>query len=186
MTADPIPKARMTVDEFLVWAEGRPGRYELLDGEVIAMLPERARHALVKFAAQSALHAAIGRAALPCRMFPDGMTVRIDAAKAYEPDALVHCGPPVDPDAVEIPNPVILLEVLSPTTRAVDLGSKLVGYFGLPSVEHYLILDPVGRRVIHHRRGAGDLIETRIVGDGTLALDPPGLTLPVAALFADA
>ena len=97
------------------------------------MAPERAAHALTKFAAQSALNAATQRAALPCRMFPNGMTVRIAAHTAFEPDALVVCPPPADLNTMEIPNPVVVVEVLSPSTAADDHGVKLDGYFSLPS-----------------------------------------------------
>lgn len=179
------PKPRMTVDEFLVWAENQPGRYELVNGEIFAMSPERARHSLVKYATQTALSRAIKRADLPCHMMPDGMTVRIDAATTFEPDALAYCGPAIDLDAVEVPHPVIVVEVLSPGTKSVDTGAKLVGYFQLASVAHYLIIDPVKRLVVHHRRGMEGLIETRIASQGPLALTPPGLSLSVAELFAD-
>jgi Uma2 family endonuclease len=54
-------KHRMNVDEFLAWAEGQPGRFKLVDGEVFAMSPERAGHALAKYAAQTALNRAIAR-----------------------------------------------------------------------------------------------------------------------------
>jgi Uma2 family endonuclease len=50
-----VLQKRMTVDEFLAWAEGQPGRYELFRGIVYAMTPERAIHAEVKFALQTAL-----------------------------------------------------------------------------------------------------------------------------------
>ncbi|MCJ2071122.1 Uma2 family endonuclease [Methylobacterium sp. J-030] len=173
----------MTVDEFLVWAEGRPGRYELVDGEIFAMSPERARHGLVKYAAQTALHRAIGQAGLACHMLPDGMTVRIDATTTFEPDALVYCGPLIDLDAVEVPNPVIVVEVLSPGTKSVDTGTKLIGYFKVASLCHYLILDPVDHIVIHHRRGAVKGVETDIVSEGILHLSPPGLQIAVAELF---
>ena len=179
------PKPRMTVDEFLAWAEDRPGRYELLDGEVFAMSPERAQHADVKFSVQTALRSAIRRGGLPCRMMPDGMTVRIDRTTAFEPDALVYCGPRTAPDVVEISNPVVIVEVLSPSTKSVDSGNKFTGYFRVPSVMHYLLVDPVGRLVVHHRRGA-DLIETRIVSEGGLRLDPPGLDVALADMFDDA
>ncbi|MBE7201056.1 MAG: Uma2 family endonuclease [Parafilimonas terrae] len=178
------PKPRMNVDEFLAWAAGRPGRFELLDGEVFAMSPERAGHALVKYATQSALHRAIVRARLGCHMMPDGMTVRVDATTTFEPDALVYCGPLMDLDAVEVPDPVIVVEVQSPSTRAVDSGLKLARYFSLASVMHYLIIDSVRRVVIHHRRAEAGLIETRIATQETLDLTPPGLTLPVPELFA--
>src|SRR5262245_18838098 len=122
-------KARMTVDEFLAWAEGRKGRYELYNGVVYAMSPERAGHAEVKHAVATALASAIARAKLACWMLPDGMTVRVDKNTAHEPDALVYCGAKLASDAVEVPSPVIVVEVLSPSTRHIDASSKLAGYF---------------------------------------------------------
>ena len=79
----------MTVDEFLAWAEGQPGRYELFNGVIYAVTPERAVHAETKYAVAKALGAAVVRAGLNCWVLPDGMTVRVDDDTAYEPDALV-------------------------------------------------------------------------------------------------
>ncbi len=177
---------RMTVPEFVAWT-GRPGaagRFELVDGAPVAMAPERARHARTKLAVAMALVAAIRRAGLRCTAFPDGMTVAIDEHTAYEPDALVHCGAPIADDSVIVPDPAIVVEIASPGTRAIDAGVKLAGYFKLPSVAHYLIVDPERRLVVHHRRSAGGTIATAIVNDGALSLDPPGLELQVQELFA--
>lgn len=182
MTA--LPQKRITVDEYLAWAPGQPGRYELYHGIVHAMSPEGAGHAKVKFAVQTALAAGIRARGLPCHMMPDGMTVRIDKATAFEPDALVYCGQEVALSALEIPDPVILVEVLSPSTRRVDVSKKLSLYFRLPSVAHYLIVDVDQRAILHHARAAGDTILTRIVREGTIALVPPGLELAVADIFA--
>jgi Uma2 family endonuclease len=173
----------MDVDAFLVWAEGREGRFELRDGEPVMMAPERAIHALTKYAAQASLKAGIQRAGLPCRMFPDGMTVRISAKTAFEPDALVVCPSPPDLNTIEIPNPVVVIEVLSPSTAADDHGVKLDGYFSLPSVEHYLILDPDRRVMIWHKRGQAGAIETRILRDGVIRLDPPAFDAEVLGFF---
>jgi Uma2 family endonuclease len=175
-------QSEMDVDAFLAWAEGRDGRWELRDGQPIMMSPERAAHALTKYAAQKALEGGIVRAGLPCRMVPDGMTVRITARTAFEPDALVVCPPPAL-SAIEIPNPVVVAEVLSPSTAADDHGLKLDGYFSLASVEHYLILDPDRRVLIHHKRGQAGAIETRILRDGLIRFDPPGFEAEVAAFF---
>jgi Uma2 family endonuclease len=183
MTA--LPKQRMTVDEYLAWAEVQPGRYELRNGIVYAMTPERARHAEVKFSVQKALEAAIRRAGVPCHMLPDGMTVRIDDATAHEPDALVYCGEKLPPSAIEVPNPVIVVEVLSPSTRHIDASTKLADYFRVPSVTHYLIVDADGPLFIHHARSGGETILTRIIRDGMLVLDPPGIELAVKDMFAE-
>lgn len=181
-----LPRKRMTVDQFLAWAEGREGRYELYNGIVYAMSPERAGHAETKHAVANALSAAIAKAKLGCWMLPDGMTVRVDDDTAHEPDALVYCGPKLPRDAIEVPKPVIVVEVLSPSTRHIDASAKLAGYFKLASVHHYLVLDPEKRLVIHHARGTGGLIATRLASKGTLELDPPGLKVPVTKLFASA
>ena len=182
---------QMMVDEFLLWAEGREGRWELHDGApvmissaaAVMMSPERAAHIRTKFRAAMALDNAVAAAGLPCEVFADGMTVKIDARTTFEPDASVVCGPRRSDDTVVVSDPVIVVEVLSPSTAAIDHGRKLSGYFSLPSVEHYLILDPDRRAVIHHKRGTGDAIETRVLSEGAVKLDPPGFKVAVEALF---
>jgi Uma2 family endonuclease len=74
--------------------------------------------------------------------------------------------------------------VLSPSTAAYDMSEKLEGYFSLPGVMHFLLLSPGSRMCIHHKRGQGDLIETRILREGPLRLDPPGLELQAQDMFA--
>jgi Uma2 family endonuclease len=175
---------RMTVDEFLVWAEGQEGRWELYNGVPYAMSPERTRHIKVKYAVQTALLQAIRRAGAPCHMLADGAGIRISRHVMHIPDALVYCGEELPDDAIEVPNPVILVEVASPSTRRIDASLKLTGYFSLPSVHHYLIVDPDGPPVIHHRRQAEGPILTSLVHEGTLSLSPPGIEFAVAEMFA--
>ncbi|MGA7453249.1 MAG: Uma2 family endonuclease [Rhodoplanes sp.] len=173
----------MSVDEYLAWADGQRGRYELSDGTVVAMSPESAAHAERKAAVHGALLAGVRDRRLPCHVLPDGMTVRIGEATAYEPDALVYRGAKIAPSAVEVPNPVIV-EVLSPSTRDIDLSVKLADYFRVPSVAHYLIVDSEKPRVIHHARSVNETILTRIVTAGNVVLDPPGLVIAVADIYA--
>ncbi len=178
-----LTKPRMTVDEFLAWAEGRPGRYELFRGEVFKMSPEVVGHTVIKGAVFVALLTCIRQRGLPCHALTDGPTIRIDEATAYEPDALVYCGPRVPPTSLEVPNPTIVVEVISPSSRRVDVSLKLAAYFRLPSVAHYLIVDPTQPSIIHHARGSGETILTRIVSTGTIELDPPGLELALADIY---
>jgi Uma2 family endonuclease len=174
----------MTVDEFLPWAEAQErGRYELHDGQVIMMSPERAAHWKVKLNAVIALRYAIKAGSLGCHAVPDGATVRISAHTAFEPDALVYCGEEVPDYSLEVPNPVIVVEVLSPGTQVTDLRDKLRGYFTVPSVHHYLIVDPEKQMVIHHARGDGDALQTRLLSAGELRLEPPGLGVTVPSFF---
>ena len=185
-----LPKHKMTADEFLAWAEALPkeaGKFELWDGDVIVkhgpagqMNAERSQHWDVKGTAYRALHDAIKRAELPCFAAIDGASVRLSSSKLVEPDVLVYCGEKVPRDVLEVPNPVIVVEVLSPSTQSMDLGAKLQGYFALPSLYHYLVIDPDRPLLIHHKRGTGDALETRIVSGPSLRLDPPGLDVDLA------
>ncbi len=178
-----LAKQKMTVDEFLAWAEGREGRYELIEGEVFAMSPQRVSHAVIKLNAVNALGAAIRKSGKDCHALPDGLTVRVNKHTAFEPDALVYCGKAAPMNAVEIPNPVIVVEVISPGSQYIDTGIKLRGYFQIPSIIHYLVIDPERNLLIHHQRGEGEVLATRIATEGQLSLDPPGLTLEVADIF---
>ena len=101
----------------------------------------------------------------------------------YEPDALVRCGTPLPGDAIETPDPVIVVEVVSPSRRGIDTGVKLAGYFALPSLRHYLIVDTDRRVVLHHRRDHDGQIGVGIVHDAPLTLDPPGLVIDLRDIF---
>jgi Uma2 family endonuclease len=173
----------MTVDDFLAWAPTQEGRWELFDGVPVATSPERVIHAQVKLRVANALERAIAAAGLRCEALLDGVAVRIDRHSSYQPDALVYCGSPVPADALEVTNPIVVVEVLSPSNAMKDLRDKLVGYFQVPSIVHYLIVDPDNRLVLHYARGASDAIATRIVNSGSLRLDPPDITFAIADLF---
>ena len=179
-------QTEFTADEFIAWALEQPtGRFELSNGIVVAMAPERASHNQAKLNAAIALRGAIGARGLPCRVMTDGMAVRIDDRTVYEPDALVRCGPPLPGDAIEVVDPIIVVEVVSPSSRGVDRGVKLASYFSLPSVRHYLIVDTDRQVVIHHRRGDEGRIEVQVLHDGPLTLDPPGLAIDIRDIFDD-
>ncbi len=186
MTALARPKLpRMTADEFIAWAMEQTdgGRYELVGGEVVGMASERLAHARVKALVLRALADAIEREGLPCEAVPDGMAVQVSADTVYEPDAQVLCGPRLPDDTVKILDPLVVVGVLSPSTRAHDAGAKLGDYFQMPSIRHYLLLDTKRRTVIHHARAESGAIATRVARDGAVRLDPPGIALDVATLF---
>lgn len=178
---------RMTVAEFLRWHAERSEteHYELESGVPVLMAPERLAHAAAKLRAARLLQDAADAAGLTCQAYVDGPMIAVAEDRAFQPDAVMRCGPPLPGDTVLIPDPLVVVEVASPSTSRLDEGVKLEGYFAMPSLRHYLIVVLDRRRVIHHRRPAQDaMIETRILaGDDMIALDPPGLALPVAALL---
>ncbi|HEX6144908.1 MAG TPA: Uma2 family endonuclease [Geminicoccaceae bacterium] len=181
---DDLP-GRMTVEEFLEWLDRWPDdpAFELIEGVPVAMAPGRAIHARLKAEIWLALREGIRAAELQCEAFIDGIGIRVDEWSVYQPDVMVHCGERVDDESRLVPEPIIVVEVLSPTTQHVDTGRKLEGYFRVPSIVHYLIAPTDRRVVIHHRRADDERIETRIVTSGPLELDPPGISLDVERLY---
>lgn len=185
-----LPQQTMTADEFMAWLETQPremGKLELIDGVVMQQQSERLRHSVVKAAIYSALRTAIAAAGLPCRALVDGPSVRVRSSKVYRPDGIVYCGPHPPDDVTEINTPVIVVEVLSKGTADLDFSEKLEGYFNLPSVQHYVILDPSRECAILHSRGQGDALATRILHrEQSLRLDPPGIEVALADVFEQA
>jgi Uma2 family endonuclease len=178
--------SRMSRQEFRKWAEDQGGeRYELVAGEPVAMAPERIVHARIKARIWRALDREIRQRNLPCEALPDGITVEIGEDYDYEPDAIVNCGERLSPDALAASTPVVIVEVLSPSTRGRDAGAKLADYFSLASVRHYLLVGTERQSVIHHLRADDGTIQTRIVSTGSIELDPPGIVIELAEIYAE-
>ncbi len=191
--------AKMTVKEYLAWAEAQPGerKYELIGGVAVlkngaegepltAMAPERFAHAEAKFAITAKLKDAIHRAGVPCQAVIDGLGIAVDDITSYIPDAVVNCGASLTGQDQFAPNPVAVVEVLSSSTKALDLSEKYIDYFRVASIQHYLVVDLDRRLVLHHRRGEAGTIVTAIVNKGALRLDPPGIEIELSGIFAPA
>jgi Uma2 family endonuclease len=173
---------RFTREEFHRWSEGQTGRYERVAGEPVAMSPEQIEHVRLKSRVWAALDRAVREGGLDCEALADGVTIEVDADTDYEPDAVVNCGPRLLPDATAATHPVIVVEVLSPSTQSVDSSEKLADYFRVPTIQHYLIVRARKQEIIHHWR-AGQEIISRMVNIGSIRLDPPGIVLDVAEVY---
>jgi Uma2 family endonuclease len=191
--------AKMTVEEFLAWAAAQPGdgKYELIGGVPVlkngpdeepltAMAPERFAHAEAKFAITAKLKDAIRNAGIPCQAAIGGVGVAVDGNTTYIPDAVVNCGEPIGADDRFAANPIIVVEVLSSSTKARDFADKFTDYFRVPAIQHYLIADLDRRLLLHHKRGEAGTIVTAILKEGVLRLDPPGIEISLEGIFAPA
>ncbi len=147
------------------------------------MASERYRHALAKGAVYFQLRQAVAAAGLQCDVFSDGMAVRINDGTVYEPNAALRIGPRLDMDATHYDDPVIVVEVLSPSTRSLDAGLKLAEYFSLSSLRHYVLVRTNPPMVVHHFRLDDGTIQTRPVTAGRLELTPPRISLDVKLMF---
>ena len=175
---EPIGRA-----EYRRWAVGRRERFERIAGHVVTMPPERAAHVRVKTAVWLALRNALRAAKIDdCEALGDGVTIEIGEHTDYEPDAMINRAARLSDDALAATNPLLVVEVISPSSEGSDTGAKLADYFSVPTIEHYLIVHPTKRQVVHHRRRDG-MIETRIVGAGALTLDPPGIVVAIEEFY---
>jgi Uma2 family endonuclease len=173
----------MTVAEFLSWASAQPrGRYGLVRGKPVRLPPERAGHCLTKGAVSLALGDAVKRAGLPYFAFGSGGGEVVDDEHVRDPDGSVQSKASTDLGSVTLAAPLIVVEVTWPSEPG-DIDEKLVEYFSVPSIRHYLIINPVKKVVIHHARNEGGQIATRIAKSGEIDLSPPGMTIPVAELL---
>jgi Uma2 family endonuclease len=149
------PETYMTRADYRAWAEQQSGgRFERHQGIAVAIAPEWAGRRLRKAAARDELLRGVRAAGLPCQVFPDDMTIEVGDSD-YEPDAVLRCGPRLLNDAIAIPDPLAVVELLSPGTSAIDRGHKLREYFRVPSLRHHLIVWPDIQRMVHHRMTPG-------------------------------
>jgi Uma2 family endonuclease len=170
-------------DEFRQWAEGRKGRYDLVAGVPVAMMPEPVIHVRLKCQVWAALDRAIRAAGLDCEALGDGITVEVGDDTDYEPDAVVNQGPPVHPDAFAARSPVIVVEVLWLLPQSMDTTDKLADYFRIPSIQYYQIVRARRREIVHHYR-SGDGIVSWVVNLGSIRLDPAGIVLDIGEVYA--
>lgn len=176
---------RMTVDEFLRWCQRQEcGRLELEEGRVVVQQSQNFAHLKAKGLNYERLLTAIAQAKAPVFAMPDGATVRVDDGRVYEPDALVALLPEPPPETIIIPNVVVVVEVDSPSSEKRDTIEKARGYASVPTIAHYLIIDPAARTLHHHTRATltagGDPLR---VTELSLPLDPLGLTVDLTGLF---
>jgi Uma2 family endonuclease len=188
MNVSLVPNVRMNVDQFLEWSELNPEpedqRYELVDGEVVAVpQAETIGHNCAKGAAGFSLHDAVRAAGLPCEVLFKGMGVAINDGTVRLPDVVVQGGPASDWDAMLVEEPLIVVEVIESESEASD--AMLRDYASVASIRHYLISNWKSRAVIHHYRNERGTFDTRIVGHGDIVLDPPGLSVSVTAFLGE-
>jgi Uma2 family endonuclease len=144
---------RMSGEEFLEWGLHQELRYELVDGVPVAMAGAKQRHDRIVSNVHGMLYVLMrGK---KCRYFTPDLAVRIPAGNIRRPDAGIDCGLP-DDDATTAAEPVLVLEVLSPSTRDFDMFGKLEEYKTVATLAHIVIVDPDAPQVFHWSRSRNE------------------------------
>ena len=173
----------MTAEEFAVWAEARPEKHwELFDGELVLQQSQNWGHARHIRSLARLFEDDIAASGLDLFVGTQGLVVKAGPHTAFEPDVVVFAGPMDDHDII-VPQPVIVVEVLSNSTARKDRTVKLEGYFAVCSIRHYLIVDWEEREISHYRRQGEGSAKPVMIRAGGLMLDPLGLSLDVTKLF---
>lgn len=168
-----------TVEEFDRWHAAQPERWEFFAGTPVMMAPASNIHSIIKGNVYAALRAKL--AGSPCRAFVDGPEVKGTAFSAI-PDVVVTCSP-IDPRASVIHDPVLIVEVLSPSSERDDAGRKWQAYSLIPSLQHYLVIAQVARFVTEHTRTGESSFDEGIFQVGVIQLTALGITLSLDEIY---
>jgi Uma2 family endonuclease len=169
-----------TLEEFLAFDDGTDTSYQLFEGRIVAMNPPLRGHAGLV----GRLARIIGnQLALPCEVYAEAGIVPINRRHSwYKADLIVTCTPGNYQDQF-IAEPVLVVEVLSPTTSASDFSRKLPDYQQIPSMRDILLVSSMERLVQHWRREPDGWIEHASRGSATLRLSGLPVTIAMADLY---
>ena len=142
---------RMTLDEFLRWDDGTDSRYELIDGFPVAMAPPAEAHRILAMRLGSRIEAKLS-SRRPCNAQIEPGVVRPDRADSYYvPDIAVTCEPN-EPGRQAMVDPILIVEILSPSTERSDRRLKLPAYQEIQSVREIVLLDADSHHAEVYRR----------------------------------
>lgn len=177
---------RVTVAEFLEM-DFNGARAELEDGIIFMMAGGSEQHGRIAINIISYLRQRLRGSG--CRPYGSDFAAQTGAQTVRLPDVSVHCGNPTAPENRTkklIGDPVVIVEVLSPSTERLDHKTKLEEYRSLAGTRDILLVDPVTERMRHARRNeAGDWVDGWLSPGADVFLASIGVTLPHAEIFAD-
>jgi Uma2 family endonuclease len=175
--AEPARKP-MSIEDFLAWDDGTDRRYELVNGEIVAMAPPSDAHGTVT----ANLILAVGRRIKPpCRVVTEAGVQPSDRDNAYyQADVVVTCT--AAKGTRPVPDPVVIIEVLSPSTAGHDRGVKVPDYQELASVQDILLVSSTDRRIQHWRR-AGEEWVVKMVHGEPVTLGSIGVSLTIDEIY---
>jgi Uma2 family endonuclease len=184
MTA--LPKlGHVSVEEYLEGETLAETKHEYVGGTIYAMAGATNRHN--RITTNAIVFLGLGLRGKPCEVFNSDTKVRIELSnqtRFYYPDALVVCDLNSANDHFQ-ERPVMIVEVLSESTRRIDLGEKRDAYLAIPTLKLLLLVEPDLAAVALYRRGpaGGFLLEEYSGLDAVVDFPEIGVTLSLADLY---
>lgn len=194
-----LDKDDYTEDEYRAWEECAPGRWEWVPsgafdaqgrvlGQIVAMSGGTLEHAEIAGNLLTALKNALrGAGVQMCRVFGSDLKVRARDGRNTYPDVSVICGKPSFHGGRRdlVTNPILVAEVLSPSTEAKDRSVKWASYQTIPTLQCYLLIVPDAVRVeAYAREESGWHFEAYSGLDAQLSLPALGVTVTLADIYA--
>jgi len=171
----------MSLDEFLAWEREQPERCEYAGGAVTMMTGGSAAHVTIALNLAMALRQALRGTG--CRPFGSDMKVIANDTARY-PDVSVTCHPVGDRDD-SISYPVLVIEVISPSTEREDRGRKKFDYFATPSIRQYAIIEQDERRVDLYTRAGTEWMDQVVESGAVLNLSSIGVEISLDTIYED-
>lgn len=162
-----------------------PERHEYVDGEIFAMVGTSSIHNELVFNITSILKNHLrGK---PCRIYMESIKLRVEAANCYfYPDVMVTCSETDRQERYVMNEPLLVVEILSPSTALYDRDKKFAAYRQLPSLQEYVLVDAEQTTLDCYRRAEGGEWILHPYGAGeTVFLHSLDLTFPVEAAYQD-
>ena len=189
MATNPIdvPRHYYSLDEYFALERESDARFEYWDGDVVCMSGGSRAHGMISSNVHFALSSALrgGR----CRAFTGDMAIWTPALPPYRyPDASVVCGE-IQVKHINgldaLVNPVLAVEVTSPSTIGRDEGDKFVAYQAVTTLREYLLVSQNAMHVTHYTRQANDSWERRDVTDvdASIELESVGCALKMRDIY---
>ena len=178
----------VTEAEYLAFADTQETKYEYRNGEIIAMSGGSVRHGVVTMNMGTHLNNLIGER--DCSVTSPDVRVYSEAMSTYRyPDVTVFCGDPayLEGRTDTITNPVLLVEVSSPGTAAIDHEDKLGEYTSLDSLQTYVLVSQDKAKVqVYRRQAAGNWLYSSVTGleaEISVSVDGAEFSLSLAQIY---
>lgn len=169
----------MTVAEFLAWEERQELRWEFDGFAPVAMTGGTEAHEIIKLNLTAALNSRLR--GTPCRAYGSNVKIKV-ADRIRYPDAFVVCAP-VNPRGTVRDDPVVVFEVLSPSTARTDRVEKMHEYWETLSIKRYVLIEQDAVSATAYARDEGRWSGRVLWPGDVLALAEIGVELPLDELY---